>query len=187
MFKSYSKQIAVIKYSGNRLLYTCVFSASYVSAVGVQQSSLAQAVLGTYSPVASHHCSMVQVNTEHPKVSFCIKLEQLSPQKKCRAVHKVLVVADSLLQLSVFSLFLSLQGGVSVSYPQSKVMTGVGGEANFCCMVPPPSHHSSCHPSSCTNLNAPAWNAQYWRCLGGWSDDSVVPLWTHMRTRTYWT
>ncbi|XP_067358597.1 cAMP-regulated phosphoprotein 21 isoform X2 [Channa argus] len=90
-------------------------TASFTPVVGVQQSShtQAQAVLGTYSPMASHHCSMVQ-------------------------------------------------GGVSVSYPQSKVVTGVvGGEAGYCCMVPPPSHHSSCHPPSCTNLSAPAWSAQY--------------------------
>ncbi|XP_031179036.1 cAMP-regulated phosphoprotein 21 isoform X1 [Sander lucioperca] len=54
-----------------------------------------------------------------------------------------------------------VQGGVSVSYPQSKVVTGVGGEAGYCCVVPPPSHHGSCHPPSCTNLSAPAWSAQY--------------------------
>ncbi|XP_045915326.1 cAMP-regulated phosphoprotein 21 isoform X1 [Micropterus dolomieu] len=54
-----------------------------------------------------------------------------------------------------------VQGGVSVSYPQSKVVTAVGGEAGYCCMVPPPSHHGSCHPPSCTNLSAPAWSAQY--------------------------
>ncbi|XP_034401809.1 cAMP-regulated phosphoprotein 21 isoform X3 [Cyclopterus lumpus] len=85
-------------------------------AVGVQQSShpQAQAVLGTYSPMASHQRSIVQ------------------------------------------------QGGVSVSYPQSKVVTGVGGEAGYCCVVPPPSsHHGSCYPPSCTNLSARAWSAQY--------------------------
>ncbi|XP_076610117.1 cAMP-regulated phosphoprotein 21 isoform X2 [Chaetodon auriga] len=90
-------------------------AAGYAPAVGVQQQSShtqAQAVLGTYSPMASHQCSMVQ-------------------------------------------------GGVSVSYPQSKVVAGVGGEAGYCCMVPPPSHHSSYHPPSCTNLSAPAWSAQY--------------------------
>ncbi|KAA8585901.1 hypothetical protein FQN60_007470 [Etheostoma spectabile] len=54
-----------------------------------------------------------------------------------------------------------VQGGVSVSYPQSKVVTGVGGEAGYCCVVPPPPHHGSCHPPSCTNLSAPAWSAQY--------------------------
>ncbi|XP_068584540.1 cAMP-regulated phosphoprotein 21 isoform X1 [Cebidichthys violaceus] len=83
-------------------------------AVGVQQSSQAQAVLGTYSPMASHQRSIVQ-------------------------------------------------GGVSVSYPQSKVVTGVGGEAGYCCVVPPPpsSHHGSCHPPSCTNLSARTWSAQY--------------------------
>uniref|UniRef100_A0A8C3AEF7 cAMP-regulated phosphoprotein 21-like n=1 Tax=Cyclopterus lumpus TaxID=8103 RepID=A0A8C3AEF7_CYCLU len=84
-------------------------------AVGVQQSShpQAQAVLGTYSPMASHQRSIVQ-------------------------------------------------GGVSVSYPQSKVVTGVGGEAGYCCVVPPPSsHHGSCYPPSCTNLSARAWSAQY--------------------------
>ncbi|KAM6974074.1 cAMP-regulated phosphoprotein 21 isoform 2-T2 [Tautogolabrus adspersus] len=54
-----------------------------------------------------------------------------------------------------------VQGGVTVSYPQSKVVSAVGGEAGYCCVVPPPSHHGSCHPSSCTNLSGPAWNAQY--------------------------
>ncbi|XP_029299185.1 LOW QUALITY PROTEIN: cAMP-regulated phosphoprotein 21 [Cottoperca gobio] len=87
-------------------------TASYAPAVGVQQSShtQVQAVLGTYSPMASHQRSIAQ-------------------------------------------------GGVSVSYPQSKV--GVGREAGYCCVVPPPSHHGSCHPPSCTNLSAPAWGAQY--------------------------
>ncbi|XP_019119906.1 cAMP-regulated phosphoprotein 21 isoform X2 [Larimichthys crocea] len=92
-------------------------TAGYAPAVGVQQQqqsshTQAQAVLGTYSPMASHQRSMVQ-------------------------------------------------GGVSVSYPQSKVVTAVGGEAGYCCVVPPPSHHSSCHPPSCNNLSAPAWSAQY--------------------------
>ncbi|XP_023140921.2 cAMP-regulated phosphoprotein 21 isoform X1 [Amphiprion ocellaris] len=89
-------------------------TAGYTPAVRVQQSShtQTQAVLGTYSPVASHQCSMVQ-------------------------------------------------GGVSVSFPQSKVVSGVGGEAGYCCVVPPPAHHGSCRPPSCTNLSAPAWNTQY--------------------------
>ncbi|KAM7373129.1 hypothetical protein PAMP_008009 [Pampus punctatissimus] len=87
-------------------------TAGYAPAVGVQQSSHTQAVLGTYSPMPSHQCSMVQ-------------------------------------------------GGVAVSYPQSKVVSGVGGEAGYCCVAPPPSHHGSCHPPSCTNLSAPAWSAQY--------------------------
>ncbi|TMS18362.1 cAMP-regulated phosphoprotein 21 [Larimichthys crocea] len=96
-----------------------VAQPGYAPAVGVQQQqqqqsshTQAQAVLGTYSPMASHQRSMVQ-------------------------------------------------GGVSVSYPQSKVVTAVGGEAGYCCVVPPPSHHSSCHPPSCNNLSAPAWSAQY--------------------------
>ncbi|XP_069032218.1 LOW QUALITY PROTEIN: cAMP-regulated phosphoprotein 21 [Embiotoca jacksoni] len=89
-------------------------TAGYSPAVRMQQSSHTQppAVLGTYAPVASHHCSMVQ-------------------------------------------------GGVPVSFPQSKVVTGVGGEEGYCCVVPPPSHHGGCHPPSCTNLGAPAWSAQY--------------------------
>ncbi|XP_039978013.1 cAMP-regulated phosphoprotein 21 [Xiphias gladius] len=89
-------------------------TAGYAPSVGVQQSShnQAQAVLGTYSPMASHQCSMVQ-------------------------------------------------GGVSVSYPQSKVASGAGGEMGYCCVVTPPSHHGSCHPPSCNNLSAPAWSAQY--------------------------
>uniref|UniRef100_H3C4U2 SUZ domain-containing protein n=1 Tax=Tetraodon nigroviridis TaxID=99883 RepID=H3C4U2_TETNG len=33
----------------------------------------------------------------------------------------------------------SPQGGVSVSYPQSKVVTQVGGEGGYCCVVAPPS------------------------------------------------
>ncbi|XP_035476377.2 cAMP-regulated phosphoprotein 21 [Scophthalmus maximus] len=88
--------------------------AGYAPPGGVQQSShtQAKAVLGTYSPMASHQCSVVQ-------------------------------------------------GGVSVAYPQSKVVTGVGGEVGYCCVVPPPSHHGSCHPPSCTNLTAPAWSAPY--------------------------
>ncbi|XP_069371959.1 cAMP-regulated phosphoprotein 21 isoform X2 [Paralichthys olivaceus] len=86
----------------------------YPPTVGVQQSShtQAQAVLGTYSPLASHQCSMVQ-------------------------------------------------GGVPVSYPQTKVVTGVGGEVGYCVVAPPPSHHSTCLPPSCTSLSAPAWSAQY--------------------------
>ncbi|XP_037650791.1 cAMP-regulated phosphoprotein 21 isoform X1 [Sebastes umbrosus] len=87
-------------------------TAGYAPAVGVQPSSHSQALLGTYSPMASHQRSIVQ-------------------------------------------------GGVSVSYPQSKVVTAVGGEAGYCCVVPPPPHHGSCHPPSCTNLSAPAWSAQY--------------------------
>ncbi|XP_074543484.1 cAMP-regulated phosphoprotein 21 isoform X1 [Halichoeres trimaculatus] len=54
-----------------------------------------------------------------------------------------------------------VQGGVSVSYPQSKVVSTAGVEAGYCCLVPPPSHHSSCHPPSCTNLSASAWTPQY--------------------------
>ncbi|XP_068603267.1 cAMP-regulated phosphoprotein 21 isoform X2 [Brachionichthys hirsutus] len=54
-----------------------------------------------------------------------------------------------------------VQGGVSVSYPQSKVVTMVDGEAGYCCVVSPPSHHGICHPPTCANLSAPAWNAQY--------------------------
>ncbi|XP_029920354.1 cAMP-regulated phosphoprotein 21 isoform X2 [Myripristis murdjan] len=83
-------------------------------APGVQQSSHSQgtAVMGTYSPMSSHQCGVVQ-------------------------------------------------GGVSVSYPQSNIMTAVGGEVGYCYMVPPPSQHSGCHPPSCTNLSAQAWSAQY--------------------------
>ncbi|XP_033981146.1 cAMP-regulated phosphoprotein 21 [Trematomus bernacchii] len=49
------------------------------------------------------------------------------------------------------------QGGVSVSYPQSKVAR----EGGYCCVVPPPPHLGSCHPPSCPPLGAPAWGAQY--------------------------
>lgn len=61
------------------------FIAGYAPAVGLQQQSShnqAQAVLGTYSPITSHQRSMVQVNTEHPKVSFCVRLEQLRAPKE---------------------------------------------------------------------------------------------------------
>ncbi|KAM3595929.1 uncharacterized protein V6R79_005540 [Siganus canaliculatus] len=92
-------------------------TAGYAPAVGVQQPSSShtqtQAVLGTYSPMASHQRSIVQ-------------------------------------------------GGVSVSYPQSKVVAPVAGETGYCCVVPPPTHHGTCQPPpSCTNLSAPAWSAQY--------------------------
>ncbi|KAM6899328.1 cAMP-regulated phosphoprotein 21 isoform 2-T2 [Xenentodon cancila] len=88
--------------------------AGYAPSVRVQQSSNAQpqTVLGTYTPVAPHQCSMVQ-------------------------------------------------GGVSVSLPQSKVGTGGIGDAGYCCVMPQPSNYGSCHPSSCTNLSAPTWNAQF--------------------------
>lgn len=149
----------------------CVFAAGYAPAVGVQQQqqqqsshTQAQAVLGTYSPMASHQRSMVQVNTEHPKILFCVRLETTQPLREafnslesaCGGKFYPLTNFTSL-----FFLSLSLQGGVSVSYPQSKVVTAVGGEAGYCCVVPPPSHHSSCHPPSCNNLSAPAWSAQY--------------------------
>ncbi|XP_041664029.1 cAMP-regulated phosphoprotein 21 isoform X2 [Cheilinus undulatus] len=84
----------------------------FAPTAGVQQSSHNQAVLGTFSSMASHQRSMVQ-------------------------------------------------GGVSVSYPQSKVVSAVGGEAGYCCVVPPPSHHGSCHPPSCTNLSSTAWGAPF--------------------------
>ncbi|XP_028317310.1 cAMP-regulated phosphoprotein 21 isoform X2 [Gouania willdenowi] len=84
-------------------------AGSYAPAVRGPQSSHSQGVLGTYSPVASHQCSMIQ-------------------------------------------------GTVPVTFPQSKVM---GGEAGYCCVVPPPPVHGGCHPQSCTNLGAPAWSAQY--------------------------
>ncbi|XP_037549363.1 cAMP-regulated phosphoprotein 21 isoform X2 [Nematolebias whitei] len=54
-----------------------------------------------------------------------------------------------------------VQGGASVPFPQSKVVTGGVGDAGYCCVAPPPSHHGSCHPPSCSNLSAPAWSAQY--------------------------
>ncbi|XP_068431495.1 cAMP-regulated phosphoprotein 21 isoform X2 [Clinocottus analis] len=87
--------------------------AAQPTGYAVQQSShpQAQAVLGTYPPMASHQRSIVQ-------------------------------------------------GGVSVSYPQSKVVTVVGGEPGYCCVVPPPSSHHG-HPPSCTNLSGRAWSAQY--------------------------
>ncbi|XP_029976308.1 cAMP-regulated phosphoprotein 21 isoform X2 [Salarias fasciatus] len=89
-------------------------TGGFAAALRLQQSShpQPQAVLGTYSPAASHQCSVVQ-------------------------------------------------GGVPVSFPQSKVVPGAGGEAGYCCMVPPPSHHGSCLPPSCAGLGAPAWSAQY--------------------------
>lgn len=152
---------------------TCVFAAGYAPTVGVQQSSLTQtqAVMGNYSPMASHQCSMVQVRPEQrEKSKVVLRAAQLQElEKLCQEPR------------SNFISFLSpLQGGISVSYPQNKVVTGVsGGEAGYCCVVPSPSHHSSCHPPSCTNLSAPAWSAQYWQCLSGWSDDTLVPAWIH--------
>ncbi|XP_068189087.1 cAMP-regulated phosphoprotein 21 isoform X2 [Antennarius striatus] len=133
----------------------------YAPAVGPQQQSShnqAQAVLGTFSPMASHQCSMVQVNTHHPKVSFCIGL-----QNNSQALHTSQSPCGCRFFSPTFLPFFSclLQGGVSMSYPQGKVVTMVDGEAGYCCVVPPPSHHSSCHPPSCANLSAPAWNAQY--------------------------
>ena len=80
------KQIAVMTYIINNLVYACVcFTAGYAPAVGLQQQSShnqAQAVLGTYSPITSHQRSMVQVNTEHPKVSFCVRLERIRAPKE---------------------------------------------------------------------------------------------------------
>ncbi|XP_041823063.1 cAMP-regulated phosphoprotein 21 isoform X3 [Melanotaenia boesemani] len=46
-----------------------------------------------------------------------------------------------------------VQGGVSVSYPKSKVVAGPFTDTGYCCMVPPPSHP--------THLSAPTWNTQY--------------------------
>ncbi|KAM4631502.1 cAMP-regulated phosphoprotein 21 [Polymixia lowei] len=97
-------------------------TAGYPPALGVQSSqSQGQTMLGTYSPMTSHQCGVVQ-------------------------------------------------GGVSVSYPQSSGMTSVGVEAGYGCMVPPPcgpapvpppSHHGACHPPSCSSLSAQAWSPQY--------------------------
>lgn len=163
----------------------CVYAAGYTPAVGVQpqQSShaqaQAQAVLGTYSPMASHQCSMVQVSTEHPKVSF-------SPPHTHSHTHTKKLFLQPITNFSC-----SLQGGVSVSFPQSKVVTTVGGEGGYCCMVSPPSHHSSCHPPSCASLSAPAWSGQYWWCLDGWSNDTEVAAWnsqTHIvNTNTFFS
>ncbi|KAG7244969.1 hypothetical protein INR49_023535, partial [Caranx melampygus] len=102
-------------------------TAGYAPTVGVQQSSLtqAQAVLGNYSTMASHQCSMVQ-------------------------------------------------GGVSVSYPQNKVVTGVsGGEAGYCCVVPSPSHHSAAIlPAALTSALRPGA-----RSTDDASVDGVMILW----------
>lgn len=84
-------------------------AAGYPPAVGVQQTSQTQAVMGNFTPLGSHQRGLVQ-------------------------------------------------GGVPLSYPQSKLM---GTEGGYCCVVPPPSHHGTCHPPACTNLSAPAWSAQY--------------------------
>ncbi|XP_017279848.1 cAMP-regulated phosphoprotein 21 [Kryptolebias marmoratus] len=54
-----------------------------------------------------------------------------------------------------------VQGGISVPFPQSKAVSGGAGDAGYCCVAPPPSHHSSCHPPSCAGLSAPPWSAQY--------------------------
>uniref|UniRef100_A0A1A8HSH0 Cyclic AMP-regulated phosphoprotein, 21 n=1 Tax=Nothobranchius kuhntae TaxID=321403 RepID=A0A1A8HSH0_NOTKU len=86
-------------------------TGGYPPAVRVQQPSHPhpQAVQTTYTPVASHQCSMIQ-------------------------------------------------GDVPMSFPQCK---GGTGDAGYCCVVPPPSHHSSCHLPSCSALSAPAWNGQF--------------------------
>lgn len=144
--------------AANDPVYVDVSAAGYTPGVGVQQQSShtqAQAVLGTYSPMASHQCSMVQVNTEHLKVSSFFYFYFFYQKRFTRCLRS----------LKLKPYFLSpLQGGVQMSYPQGKVATTVGGEAAYCCVVPPPSHHGGCHPSSCTNLAA-AWSAQYWRRL----------------------
>ncbi|XP_056153946.1 cAMP-regulated phosphoprotein 21 [Lampris incognitus] len=98
-------------------------TAGYPPAPGPQSSqSQGQAMLGTYMPMASHQCGMVQ-------------------------------------------------GGALSSYTQSNVVTAVGGEAGYCCMVPPPcapapgppppGHHATCHPPSCVGLGAQAWSSPY--------------------------
>lgn len=65
----------------------CVSLGGYAPAVRVQQSSHTQpqAVLGTYSPVASHQCSMVQVNTQ--KVSLGISLKLLEPREETLSLN----------------------------------------------------------------------------------------------------
>ncbi|KAM9824115.1 LOW QUALITY PROTEIN: cAMP-regulated phosphoprotein 21 [Neosynchiropus ocellatus] len=50
-----------------------------------------------------------------------------------------------------------IQGGVSMSYPQSKVVAA--GEPGYCCVVPPPAHHSACQPPSCSSHGVPVWGA----------------------------
>lgn len=73
----------------------------------------------------------------------------------------LLVISRTSLLLFVVVVFVQ-QGGVPVSYPQSKLVNQIGGEGGYCCVVAPPSHHSSsCHPPSCANLSGPAWSSQY--------------------------
>lgn len=152
----------------------CVFAAAgYTPAVGVQQQSShtqAQAVLRTYSPIASHQCSMVQVKTEPPPQGLVLHQPCISQPSKEAFSSSQSACVCKFFPPTLFSY--SRQGGVSLSYPQSKVVTTVGGEAGYCCVVAPPSHHGSCHPPSCGSLSAPAWSAPYWRRLKGWRDDS---------------
>ncbi|XP_062342503.1 cAMP-regulated phosphoprotein 21 [Osmerus eperlanus] len=60
-----------------------------------------------------------------------------------------------------------VQGGVAVSYPQGGVVSGVGGDGGFCCMVSTPCAPQamapplSGHPVSCANLSSQCWPSKY--------------------------
>nr|XP_040043767.1 cAMP-regulated phosphoprotein 21 [Gasterosteus aculeatus aculeatus]XP_040043768.1 cAMP-regulated phosphoprotein 21 [Gasterosteus aculeatus aculeatus] len=115
---------------------------------------------GQYPTSAQHPCRPVSPSQHihsqaaQPPAGYAVGVQQSSHPQAQAALGTYSPMASN--QRSI------VQGGVSVSYPQSKVVTGVGGEAGYCCVMPPPSsHHGSCHPSSCTNLSAQAWSAQY--------------------------
>ncbi|KAM8841649.1 cAMP-regulated phosphoprotein 21 isoform 3-T4 [Spinachia spinachia] len=115
---------------------------------------------GQYPTSAQHPCRPVSPSQHihsqaaQPPAGYAMGVQQSSHPQAQTVLGTYTPMASN--QRSI------VQGGVSVSYPQSKVVTGVGGEAGFCCVVPPPSsHHGSCHPPSCTNLSAQAWSAQY--------------------------
>lgn len=98
---------AVMKpYQESNIRCTRVLAAGYSPALGMQQQqsshTQAQAVLGTYSPMASHQCGMVQVNTEHPTVSFFVSLEQFSlPKRSVSKFEKCLWSQNCQLSFSV--------------------------------------------------------------------------------------
>lgn len=82
-----------------------LLAAGYSPALGMQQQqsshTQAQAVLGTYSPMASHPCSMVQVNTEHPTVLFFASSSSASPKKSVSKFEKCLWLQHYQLYFSV--------------------------------------------------------------------------------------
>uniref|UniRef100_A0AAV2K9P9 cAMP-regulated phosphoprotein 21 n=1 Tax=Knipowitschia caucasica TaxID=637954 RepID=A0AAV2K9P9_KNICA len=77
--------------------------------------------------------------TAHPAASYAPTVQQTSPPKTLGSYTSLASNHCAL-----------VQGGVPVSYPQSKVM---GTEGGYCCVMPPAAHHGTCPP--------PAWSAPY--------------------------